>query len=66
MLVARKDGSNIILDFPENPPEPLTAEQRTDLDVLVKGVVNDLHIDTVLLSHTTKKLLVKLHASCTR
>ncbi|XP_063604521.1 phenazine biosynthesis-like domain-containing protein 1 [Penaeus indicus] len=66
VLVARKDGSNIILDFPENPPEPLTAQQRTDLDVLVKGVVNDLHVDTVLLSHTTKKLLVKLHSSCTR
>ncbi|XP_042862252.1 phenazine biosynthesis-like domain-containing protein [Penaeus japonicus] len=66
LLVARKDGSNIILDFPANPPEPLTAEQRTDLDVLVKGVVNDLLVDTVLLSHTTKKLLVKLHSSCTR
>nr|XP_045623167.1 phenazine biosynthesis-like domain-containing protein [Procambarus clarkii]XP_045623169.1 phenazine biosynthesis-like domain-containing protein [Procambarus clarkii]XP_045623170.1 phenazine biosynthesis-like domain-containing protein [Procambarus clarkii] len=65
VLVARREGHHIVLDFPANPPVPLTALEETQLARLLKVVTGDLQVKHLLLSHTTKKLLVSLHA-CTR
>ncbi|XP_071547372.1 phenazine biosynthesis-like domain-containing protein 1 [Panulirus ornatus] len=66
VLVARKNGRDILLDFPGNPPAPLTAEQETQLSPLLQVVTGGLPVGQLLISHTTKKLLVRLHHSCTR
>ncbi|KAK3891194.1 hypothetical protein Pcinc_004909 [Petrolisthes cinctipes] len=66
VLVARQEGSHIVLDFPSNPPRPLTQEEEVALTSLVKAAAGDLKVEQVQLSPTTKKLLVRLNNSCTR
>lgn len=66
LLVARRDGHYIVLDFPANPPTPLTPSEETQLASLLKVVSSGLQVEQLLLSRTTKKLLVRLHHSCTR
>ncbi|XP_045137362.1 phenazine biosynthesis-like domain-containing protein isoform X1 [Portunus trituberculatus] len=65
-LVARRDDHCIILDFPANPPETLTPAEETQLSELVKVASGGLLVSQVLISRTTRKLLVRLHPSCTR
>lgn len=65
-LVARRDGRHIILDFPANPPEPLSAPEEARLAELLKVASGGFSVSQVLLSRTTKKLLVRLHPSYTR
>ncbi|XP_042204586.1 phenazine biosynthesis-like domain-containing protein [Homarus americanus] len=66
VLVARKDSDNIVLDFPANTPVPLTPHQDTQLGPLLRVATDGLQVQQMMLSHTTKKLLVRLHHSCTR
>ncbi|XP_068202278.1 phenazine biosynthesis-like domain-containing protein 1 isoform X2 [Palaemon carinicauda] len=67
VLLARKLGENILLDFPKNPPGELHPSLRADLAGLVKATVgDDLPVKELKISHETKKLLVRLEDSCTR
>ncbi|XP_069943471.1 phenazine biosynthesis-like domain-containing protein isoform X2 [Cherax quadricarinatus] len=66
VLVVRKEGSNIVMDFPSNPPVSLTPEQEKQLAPLVQVASGGLRLHTVLISHTLKYLLVCLHHSYSR
>lgn len=64
--MARRDGTLITLDFPANPPQPLEPEEEVQLAGLLKVASGGLPVSQVLLSRTNKKLLVRLHQSCSR
>lgn len=66
VLVARRDGTLITLDFPANPPRPLDPAEEAQLAGLLKVASGGLPVSQVLLSRTSKKLLVRLHQSCSR
>lgn len=66
VLLARKSGENIVLDFPANPPEELHPTLKADLANLVKALVGDMVLKELRISHKTKKLLLRLDDSYTR
>lgn len=66
VLVARRDGTLITLDFPANPPQPLDPAEEAQLAGLLKVASGGLPVSQVLLSRTSKKLLVRLRQSCSR
>ena len=66
ILVARRDDRHITLDFPANPPGTLTPAEEVQLAKLMKVASGGLSVSQVLLSRTTKKLLIRLHQSCSR
>ncbi|CAH1246914.1 PBLD [Branchiostoma lanceolatum] len=56
-LFARREGDFISLDLPENKTQPLDREPYSQL---LKIVVGDLTIQDLQVSHTAKKLVVRL------
>ncbi|XP_064109206.1 phenazine biosynthesis-like domain-containing protein isoform X2 [Macrobrachium nipponense] len=67
VLLARRSGEKIVLDFPKNPPCELHPTLKADLAGLVKAIANDnLPLKELKISHETKKLLIRLADSCTR
>ncbi|XP_066955301.1 phenazine biosynthesis-like domain-containing protein 1 isoform X2 [Macrobrachium rosenbergii] len=67
VLLARRSGEKIVLDFPKNPPCELHPTLKADLAGLVKAAVrDDLPVKELKISHETKKLLIRLADSCTR
>ncbi|XP_066303568.1 phenazine biosynthesis-like domain-containing protein isoform X2 [Branchiostoma lanceolatum] len=56
-LFARREGDFISLDLPENKAQPLDREPYSQL---LKIVVGDLTIQDLQVSHTAKKLVVRL------
>ncbi|XP_042210452.1 phenazine biosynthesis-like domain-containing protein 2 isoform X2 [Homarus americanus] len=66
VLVTRRDGQNIIMNFPTNVAEALTPEQEQQLTPLVQAATPGLRVHQVLLSHTLKYLLIRLHDSHSR
>ncbi|MCL4122627.1 UNVERIFIED_CONTAM: hypothetical protein GTU68_041206, partial [Idotea baltica] len=65
-LIARKQDGGIILDFPSNRPNYLSDSEREKYSPLIKAVVGELKMKEVLLSPTTKKLLIRLDNSHSR
>ncbi|CAL4124296.1 unnamed protein product, partial [Meganyctiphanes norvegica] len=72
ILLARRSGEYIILDFPANSPGLLTQEESVAVAPLIEAVTMKasgdarLEVEEVQLSKTTKKLLVRLKDTCPR
>lgn len=65
-LTVRKDGNQIVMDFPINEATALNDDEAQRLAPLVAAVCGGLQIKEVLLSRTLKYLLICLHDSCSR
>ncbi|XP_078660046.1 phenazine biosynthesis-like domain-containing protein [Branchiostoma floridae x Branchiostoma belcheri] len=70
-LFARRDGDFISLDLPENKTQPQSVffssiQDREPYSQLLQIVVGDLPIQDLHVSHTAKKLVVRLQDGTTR
>lgn len=72
VLMARRSGDYIILDFPANPPGYISQEEWVAVTPLVETIaaktfgLGHLEIEDVRLSKPTKKLLIRLKDHCSR
>ncbi|XP_035670580.1 phenazine biosynthesis-like domain-containing protein isoform X11 [Branchiostoma floridae] len=62
-LFARREGDFISLDLPENKSQPQDKETYSQL---LQIVVGDLPVQDLFVSHTAKKLVVRLQDGTTR
>lgn len=67
-LLAISKGDFIALDFPQNPPVQLVAEQHTRLQPLIDlccGSLGPDSVEEIFLSKATRKLLIRMKDSVT-
>lgn len=65
-LIVRREGQQLVMDFPSNEATTLTKEEDQHLAQLVAASCGGVQAKEVLLCRTLKYLLIRLHDSCSR